>query len=223
LNPVNPETWNPQGPEVFLHLSKSDFLEVDTGMKKVLFTLLALALCSSMAMAEVPDAGKCSVLPADNLNGLVLAPNLPAPIPASINQITVRNSSNNPISNASVVITLGAGNVLCGTTVLTGTTNASGQVTITLGGGGCEHNTPLSGIVKANGVTIRSYSNVKSPDFDGAGGNRTVQLGDLISFSNQFLGTDPSECHDYDNDGNTGLGDLIIFSPTFTNPNSCTS
>lgn len=208
-------------PKIFAPEQVSFLLEVNTGMKKVLFTLLGLALCSSMALAEVPDASKCTVNPADALNGLVLAPNLPAPIPASINLINVRNSANNPISNASVVITLGAGNVLCGTTVLTGTTNASGNVTITLGGGGCEHNTPLSGIVKANGVTIRSYANVKSPDYDGAAGNRSVTLADLIKFSNEFLDVDPNECHDYDNDANTGLGDLIIFSPTFTNPNSC--
>lgn len=190
-------------------------------MKKVLFSLLGLALASTMASADVPDPSFCSVIPADNLNGLVLAPNLPSAIPASINVVTVRNNTNAPINAASVVITLGAANVLCGSTVLTGTTNSSGQTTITLGGGGCAHNVALSGIVKANGVTIRSYSNVKSPDYDGAGGNRSVQLADLIKFSNEFLDVDANQCHDYDNDTNTGLSDLIVFSPTFTNPNSC--
>lgn len=190
-------------------------------MKKVLFSLLGLALASTVASADVPDPSFCSVIPADNLNGLVLGPNLPAPIPASINVVTVKNNANAPISGASVVVTLGASNVLCGSTVLSGTTNGSGQTTITLAGGGCAHNVALSGIVKANGVTIRSYNNVKSPDFDGAGGNLTVQLADLIKFSNEFLDVDPNQCHDYDNDTNTGLSDLIVFSPTFTNPNSC--
>jgi len=152
----------------------------------------------------------------------VLAPNLPAPIPASINVVTVRNNANAPIAGAAVVLTLGASSVLCGSTVLTGTTNGAGQTTLSLGGGGCAHNVALSAIVKANGVTIRSYSNVKSPDFDGASGNLTVQLADLIKFSNEFLDVDPNQCHDYDNDTNTGLSDLIVFSPTFTNPNSCT-
>jgi hypothetical protein len=161
------------------------------------------------------------VSPGDALNGLVLAPNLPAPIPASIEVVTVRNSSNNPIPNASVLVQLGALNVLCGSTVLTGTTNGAGQATLTLGGGGCAHNIALSGIVKANGVTIRSYLHVKSPDFDGASGNLTVTLADLIKFSNEFTDSEPNECHDYDNDGNCGLSDLIAFSPTFTNPNSC--
>lgn len=190
-------------------------------MKKVLFSLLGLALASTVASADVPDPANCTVIPADNLNGLVLGPNLPSAIPASINVVTVKNNANAPISGASVVFTLGASNVLCGSTVLTGTTNGSGQTTISLGGGGCAHNVALSGIVKANGVTIRSYSNCKSPDYDGASGNRTVQLADLIKFSNEFLDVDPNQCHDYDNDGNTGLSDLIVFSPTFTNPNSC--
>jgi hypothetical protein len=190
-------------------------------MKKVLLSLLGLALTSTMAFADVPDASYCTVIPADDFGGLVLAPNLPAPIPASINVVTVKNNTNTIIVGASVVVTLGSANVLCGTTVLTGTTNSSGQTTITLGGGGCAHNVPLSGIIKANGVTIRSYANAKSPDYDGASGNRSVTLADLIQFSNEFLDGAPNECHDYDNNANTGLSDLITFSPTFANPNSC--
>jgi hypothetical protein len=161
------------------------------------------------------------VTPADALNGLVLAPNLPSYIPASINVVTVKNNANAPISGASVVLTLGASNVLCGSTILTGTTNGSGQTTISLGGGGCAHNIALSAIVKANGVTIRSYSNSKSPDYDGAGGNLSVTLADFVKFSREFLDTDPAECHDYDNNGNCGIEDLITFGPTFTNPNTC--
>lgn len=190
-------------------------------MKKVLFSLLGLALASTVVSAEVPDPSFCTVNPADALNGVVLGPNLPAPVPASVNVVTVKNSANAPIPAASVVVTLGAGNVLCGSTVLTGTTNGAGQTTITLGGGGCQHNIALSAIVKANGVTIRSYSNAKSPDFDGAGGNLSVQLGDLIKFSNEFLGAETPQCHDYDNDANCGLSDLIVFSPAFAAPNSC--
>lgn len=180
-----------------------------------------LAATVSTSDAEVLDPSFCTVLPSDFLYGLVLAPDLPSPIPASINTVTVKNTANAPISGATVVVTIGMASSLCGSTILTGVTNGMGQTTITLGGGGCAHNTPLSGIVKANGVTIRAYTNVKSPDYDGSGGNLSVQLGDLVQFSKEFLGTEPSECHDYDNDGRTGLSDLIVFSPTFTNPQSC--
>jgi hypothetical protein len=182
---------------------------------------VGLALTSSVAFADVPDQSNCEVSPADALNGLVFCPLLPAAIPASVNLITVRNSSNNPIPNASVVVTVTGTTTLCSATVLTGTTNASGQVTLTLGGGGCAHNVALSGIIKANGVTIRSYSNVKSPDYDGASGSLLVDLSDFISFKDQFLDAAPNECHDYDNNGDTDLGDLIIFSAPFNAGNSC--
>jgi len=190
-------------------------------MKKVLGALAALALCSSLAAAEVPEQGNCTVAPSDNLGGLVFSPLVPAPAPASVNTITVRNSANAPINNASVVVEVGANTVLCGATVLTGVTNASGQVVLTLGGGGCAHNVPLSGIIRANGVTIRTFANVKSPDYDGAGGNRSVGLPDLTQFSAEFGGSVPSACHDYDNNGNTGLPDLIIFGAPFQSASSC--
>lgn len=183
--------------------------------------LLVLAIFLAGTAKADPDPILTSVLPADNLAGLVLAPDLPAPIPASVNVITVRNASNMPISGASVLVTLTAANVLCGSTVLTGTTNGAGQTTIVFGGGGCVHNVSLAGRIRVNGFTIRNFYSVKSPDFDGATGNGSVQLGDLIQFSKEFLDVAPNECHDYDNDTNTGLSDLIVFSPAFTNPNSC--
>jgi hypothetical protein len=174
-----------------------------------------------MAAANVPDATLCVVQPSDALNGMVFSPLLPAPSPASVNTITVRNSANSPINNSVVVVEVGANTVLCGATVLTGVTNTAGQVVLTLGGGGCAHNTALSGIVKASGVTIRSYENVKSQDYDGASGNLSVALGDLTQFSGEFLDNFPNECHDYDNNGNTGLEDVIIFGGPFTNAASC--
>jgi hypothetical protein len=190
-------------------------------MKKVLLGFLGLALSASLAAADVPDPAFCEVQPSDALNGSVLCPQSPFPIPSSINTITVRNSSNVPIPNASVVWQFTALNNICPTTVLTGNTNGIGELTLTLGGGGCAHNVPSASVVKANGVTIRAYSNAKSPDYDGASGDGVVNLADLIKFSNEFLGVDPSECHDYDNNGDTNLGDLIIFSTPFVNSNSC--
>jgi hypothetical protein len=190
-------------------------------MKKMLFSLLGLALTASMAAAEVPDQANCTVNPSDALGGLVFSPRLPSPAPASVNTITVRNSANAPINNSAVVVQVTGSTVLCGSTVLTGVTNASGQVVLTLGGGGCAHNVALSGIVRASGVTIRTYANVKSPDYDGAAGNRVVNLPDLTQFSGEFGGGIPSACHDYDNNGNTGLSDLIIFGGPFQQAASC--
>jgi hypothetical protein len=190
-------------------------------MKKVLFSLLGLALCGSVAHAAIPSPGNCEVHPADDLNGLVVAPLDPAALPATINTITVRNNVNAPIENSAVTVEFSGAINVCAATVLAGVSNAAGQVVLTLGGGGCANNVALSGVVKASGVTIRSYANVKSPDYDGAGGDKVVNLSDLVIFSNEFLGSVPAECHDYDNNGSTNLADLVIFSPAFVNPNSC--
>ncbi|MEZ4650541.1 MAG: hypothetical protein R3E97_17500 [Candidatus Eisenbacteria bacterium] len=190
-------------------------------MKKVLFSLLGLALCGSVAQANIPDPGFCTVTPADALGGLVVAPLDPVALAATINTINVRNDQNAPIPNAAVTIEFSNAISLCSATVTSGTTDANGDVTLTLGGGGCAHVVALSGQVKANGVTIRNYENVKSPDYDGAAGDLVVNLSDLVVFSAEFLGSNPAECHDYDNNGATNLGDLVVFSPAFVNPNTC--
>ena len=190
-------------------------------MKKVLFSLLGLALCGSVANANIPDPANSTVQPSDALDGMIVAPLNPTPLPATVNTINVRNNVNAPISGAAVTVEFSGAINLCAATVLAGVTDASGNVVLTLGGGGCANNIALSGVVKANGVTIRSYPNVKSPDYDGAGGDLVINLSDLVIFSNEFLGSIPAECHDYDNNGSTNLADLVIFSPGFVAPNSC--
>jgi len=190
-------------------------------MKKVLSAAFALALCSTIAMADVPDPAQCSVSPSDALGGVICCPNIPSALTESINTITVKNQPGNPIANASVIVLLTASNPSCPAAVLTGTTNASGVVTITIAASGCAQNTPSACVVKANGVTIRSFVNCKSPDFDGAGGNGTVNLSDLIAFANEFNGITIPGCHDYTNDGATNLSDLIPFGAAFSTAKHC--
>jgi hypothetical protein len=187
----------------------------------MILALFAVALCASAASADVPNPAFCEVQPSDALNGAVLCPDNPSPVPASKNTITVRNGDNNVIPDAVVTVTFTSLSVICPDAVLTATTNASGVCTITLAGGGCAHQVPSAAVFKANGVTIRDYENAKSPDYDGGGGTLLVNLPDLIQFSNEFLNTAPNECHDYDNTGETTLPDLIIFSPPFLGSNTC--
>lgn len=190
-------------------------------MKKVLFSIVGLALCSSAAFANVPSPANCSVVPSDGLDGMILAPLNNGPLGATVNLITVRNSANDPIENASVVVTLSAANVVCSATILTGTTDSDGQVTLTLGGGGCVDEVPLSGVVKANGVTIRAYENVKSPDYDGDAGSGVVDISDLPIFTSAFNAGGAGTCTDYDNDGLTTVGDLPIFTVAFNAAMNC--
>jgi hypothetical protein len=185
-------------------------------MKKVLSALFVLALCSSAALANVPEPTNCEVVPADALNGVVLAPDSPSPIAASIYTVTVRNLDNNPIQNATVVFEFGAGIEFCTTADNDAVTNSLGQCTITLRGGGCINNLAGAVTVKANGVPIRNYVNAKSPDFDGAAPNGSVNLADLITFRTGNL------CHDYDNNGSVNLADLITFVSAYVPLHSCT-
>jgi len=185
-------------------------------MKKLLSALFALALFSSMALATVPYPPYCVVQPCDALNGVVLGPDNPAPIPASIVNMTIRNQSNNVIPSASVNITIASGPFcFCNTMNYNTTTNNSGFAQLTLRGGGCLRNTDNAAVIRANGSIVRNYRNAKSVDWDGAAGNCRVDLSDYIRFSTRDL------CFDFDNDGDVDLSDQILFTSGFSPAHLC--
>ena len=186
-------------------------------MKKLLSALFALALCSSMALATVPYPPNCVVAPCDAFQGAVLCPDTPSPIPASVVTLTIRNQANNPIANAAVNVTFGTGPLcVCPTMVFNTTTNGSGIATLTLRGGGCIQNTDLACVFRANGVVVRDFLNLKSPDWDGAAGNCIVNLADLVRFA---PGTDL--CFDFNNNGLVQLDDVVIFVSGYTPAHHC--
>jgi len=190
-------------------------------MKKLLSALVLLALCSGFAMADVPDQTKCNVDPADALHGVIICEAAPAPLAETINLVTVRNGSNQVIANASVVFQFGAAVLICPTAVHTGTTNASGQCTITLSGGGCLMGAGAC-VVKANGVTIRDFTNVKSPDWDSVQADGSVAAGDYAQFAPRFNQGIVDACFDYDNSGGAvGSGDYSIFARAFNRASHC--
>lgn len=186
-------------------------------MKKLLSALFVLALCSTMAFATVPYPPYCVVSPCDALNGVVLCPDNPAPIPASIVNMTIRNQSNNVIPTASVNITFGAGPFcFCNTMQYNTTTNANGYAQLVLRGGGCLNNVDQAAVIRANGTVVRNYRNAKSPDWDGANGSCVVNLSDYVRYNTHDL------CHDYNNDGLVNLSDLVLFTSGFSPGHSCT-
>ncbi|MCA9730227.1 MAG: hypothetical protein KC729_21260, partial [Candidatus Eisenbacteria bacterium] len=180
-----------------------------------LVAIAALGLMAQASLAGLPPEPIITVQPWDDLNGLFIAPASPAPVSGTTGHIVVHDPADQPIANAIVSVELGASNPLCPGAVVTGVTDANGEVDITVSGGGCAHNQPVSGLIRVNGVTVRAYSNVKSPDFDGSKSNGTVGLADLIAFSAEFLQHSPPECHDYDNNAATDLADVILFAPAF--------
>lgn len=192
-------------------------------MKKLLSSLFVLALCSSVAMATVPDPGNCDVTP-DLTGGVFIAPNDPAPISAQTLTITVHNASNNPIPNAAVEVIFDAAVCICANAVHTGTTDANGQVDITVTGGGCVQNTAGAARVLANGIEIWNFTNVKSTDNDThttTSCNGGIDVGDLVIFASEWNGIEPADCHDYDNNASVDVGDLTWFGYSFSTGLNC--
>lgn len=196
-------------------------------MKKLLFALVVLALCSSVAMASVPDPGNSSVTP-DYNNGVILVPYPGAPaVPygASVLTVTVKNSANNPIAGALVEVTFHADIALCTSFVPTATTNASGMAEIILAGAGCVHNTANAAVVRANGIIIRSFLNAKSPANSSAAGNSpesSVNLSSLGAFVDAYNGFADGPCTQLINAGSTGIGDMSIVLDGYIEAYSCT-
>jgi hypothetical protein len=78
-------------------------------------------------------------------------------------------------------------------------------------------------VIRANGVTIREYDAVMSPDYagwDNVGLPDRSDLAmtpvDLAAFATAYQGGQgPASCHDYDNNGTTGPADLSVFVSAF--------
>ena len=181
-------------------------------MKPLLPALAILALAVSTSFSQ--SVVNSSVIPCDALGGVIVCPDMPNPIPATKVTVVVRDAGNNPMPNVPVNLGFGSGAInVCPGAILSGVTNANGEAFLLLAAGGCDQN-PSAAKIVANGIPLRTFV-VKSPDFDGAGGDKSVNLADLASFSSGV------PCHDYDNNGTVGLSDLIVFAQAFVNPAWC--
>jgi len=180
-------------------------------MRKVVLAVIGLVLSVGIAGATVPDPDNCSVEPCDTISGVLISPFSGAAPGAIQFTVNVRNSNNDPIPNAFVELIFGTpGNhFFCSSAVLTGTTNANGDVTFAVAAGGCTMGANAM-TIRANNAPIRTYTNVKSPDFDGVAANGQVVLADFTVFGNAYVLGAPG-CTDYFNDGATGLTDFTAF------------
>lgn len=205
-------------------------------MKRPIITICALALIVGAAYATVPEPSNCACQ-LDGTGRLLLIPGGPTPQPgdpwgSNVNAtfwVNVRNAANAPINNAVVEVLVGG--LIDGYTGLCDYqdpglvryTDVSGNVTFNVQGGGCFKGQPDACVIRANGVTIREYQNVMSPDYlanDNAGQpylwSLTVSPLDLSAFVTAYQGgTGPASCHDYDNDGTTSPIDLSVFVSSY--------
>jgi hypothetical protein len=184
-------------------------------MTKVLTRLLLLlALCPSGAVALPPSPANCSVMPADSSNGVVVViPRDPGQGIDSYHSqtITVRDSNNTPITGSEVVIVLHPSVRVCTTNDPHGFTDSSGVAGIVLRAGGCLEDVPDAVRIYADGVLIRTYSTVRSPDFDGVSGDGKVDLADVVVFI-PALRLDLGGCTDYNGDGHTYQPEVVTFA-----------
>jgi len=192
-------------------------------MKRLIFVLCLLGVAATTAFADVPDPSQCATS-LDNMARprLLLVPNLPSVETYGQFTVTVRNAAGNTINNAVVVIEIGgiADNkvVLCQNTVTTSNTNTVGVATFNVWGGGCYKGTGAF-TIRANGVAIRNFTSVESPDysaFDNAGiagrWSRSITAADFSAFGQAWQnGTGPASCHDYDGNNAMNAGDFSIF------------
>jgi hypothetical protein len=180
-------------------------------MRKVVLAVIGLVLSMGIAGATVPDPENCSVEPCDTIDGVVISPYTGTPPAAIVFTANIRNSNNDPIPNAFVelIFSTPGNHFFCGSAVLTGTTDANGNVSFAVAGGGCTLGTNAMKI-RANNVEIRAYPSVKSPDYNGVAGDGQVALVDFTVFGNAYVAGAPG-CTNYFNDGSTGLTDFTCF------------
>lgn len=198
-------------------------------MKRLLISVCALALIAGAAYADVPDPTNCTCS-LDGVGRLLVIPGggTPwGPVGAGNFCVNVRNAADGPINNAVVEVLVGgqAGNYvgICSGQVLVANTDVAGDVCFNIAGGGCYKGQADACVIRANGVTIRTYQNVMSPDYTnydnvGVPGRWTLTVGptDLASFVTAYAGgTGPASCHDYDNNATTGPTDLAVFTASY--------
>lgn len=180
-------------------------------MRNVVLAVIGLALSCGIASATVPDPANCSVVPCDTYDGLITCPYEGTPPPPIVFTVNVRNGDNDPIPNAFVEIFFGVpGNhCFCASVVLTGTTDANGNVEFAIAAGGCTTEAAYAVTIMANNVPIREYPNSKSPDYDGSS-DCQVALTDLTVFGGVYGGPGP-HCMDFDSANGVDLVDFTIF------------
>lgn len=197
-------------------------------MKLLLLGTLLLVVSAEVAVAETPPI-PCVECSLDSTERLLLIPDNDGadPHPAASFTVTVKNFDCVPIPNAIVEVLIGGlqdGRTrLCGDAQTTGVTDANGFVRLNIAGGGCYRGMNAV-VIRANGVVIRIYSAVMSPDyagwdFNGTPGRSSLTITpvDLAAFVMAYRGgVGAPSCHNYNNDGVTDPTDLAVFASAYS-------
>jgi hypothetical protein len=193
---------------------------------------LCVSLCLLLFIAVTPYARDlpdpaCVQCSLDPVERLLLIPDESGNLHAEFS-VTVIDmwDCTTPIVGAVVEVLIGgqAGGMtrLCSGASTIGITDENGYVTFNVAGGGCYKG--ISAVqIRANGVTIREYYAIVSPDYagwdnEGIPGRSDLAMTpvDLAAFAAAYQGGEgPASCHDYDNNGATDPPDLAVFVSAF--------
>ncbi|MFC1572710.1 hypothetical protein ACFL6M_03835 [Candidatus Eisenbacteria bacterium] len=197
-------------------------------MKVLLGALFLLALAGGTASASVPDAGNSTVSPADGFNTprLVGIPSDDDKTPLaegwiSNTVVTVRDGDNPPAPIESSWVTLTIADPdenLCYCEqyppVWAGFTDANGRVVLYQPFGGCSWGVSWNAVIQADGIPLRAFEWIVSPDWNQDSGNCEITISDFTVFGWAWSG-DPSNiqplCSDYDGNGLFTVVDLTLF------------
>ena len=184
-----------------------------------LLSSVFLLVLPAAGSADVPDV-PCVTTTLDASQRLLMIPDNDGNDPSVFGTftVTIKNSACNPINNAVVEVLLGGGTKtrLCAGAVTTRYTDAAGVATFNIAGGGCFKGVNAV-VIRANGVIVREFRAVMSPDYaawDNAGiadrWSLSITVVDFAAFATAVHNGGAS-CHDYDNNGTTGAADVSVF------------
>jgi hypothetical protein len=206
-------------------------LEVN-GMKRLLMSFFALALVAGAAYADVPDPSQCECTLDENARLLLIPGGDTNEVWGTVGQgdftLHIVNAAGNDIPDAVVEVIIGhqpdyLQTCYDGSPWTVKNTDGAGMVEFNIPGGGCKKHTVDVVQIRANGVDIREYEHVMSPDYLGTDDNGytgfwslTVAPADLAAFNASYQGgIGPPSCHDYDNNLTTGPADFAVFSQSY--------
>lgn len=178
-----------------------------------LFTFLVGSFDTVLGQPGVADPDQCIVDPWDQFEQVFVSPGT-----GSVDdvEIWVNDAGGQPIPDAFVEVDLQNCDNLCvdyPDDGLTGITDQSGFVALNPRVGGCQQ---CNVEVRANGVVIREYYRVVSPDWDGSRADGHVTAADLDFFAESFI--DPwaaHPCSDFNGDLQVSLLDLSMFRSSY--------
>lgn len=199
-------------------------------MMRIALVLSMISFAPLPALADVFDPICCETS-LDTVQRLLLIPdeNGTDPHPAGSFTVTIRNMACNPVPDVIVTVEfagLQEGKTrLCGSSVLSAMTDGDGIARLNVSGGGCFKG-PHAVVIRGNGVTIREFLAVVSPDYTGydnqgvpGRSDLRVSVADFASFAQAFWHGGGSTCHDYNNNGVMDAADFSVFSQVWSGGN----